>query len=82
MTPSCKLLYVTPEQLCKNGALQGILADLHARALLARLVIDEVGRPGSHPRLSSMLTASPRYPAHAVARLRTAGMDPPVMYSV
>ena len=40
--PSCKLLYVTPEQLCKNGMLQELLAGLHSRGKLARLVIDEV----------------------------------------
>ena len=41
-TPSCKLLYVTPEQLCKNVMLQEILAGLHMRGKLARMVIDEV----------------------------------------
>ena len=40
--PSCKLLYVTPEQLCKNAALQEILGGLQARGALARMVIDEV----------------------------------------
>lgn len=40
--PSCKLLYVTPEQLVKSSSLQGVLTALHSRKLLARLVIDEV----------------------------------------
>ena len=42
VAPSCKLLYVTPEQLSKNGLLQDLLAGLHQRGTLARLVIDEV----------------------------------------
>jgi superfamily II DNA helicase RecQ len=41
-SPTCKLLYVTPEQLCNNIHLQNLLAALHRRGLLARLVIDEV----------------------------------------
>ena len=41
-SPSCKLLYVTPEQLSKNGLLQDLLAELHERGKLARFVIDEV----------------------------------------
>lgn len=40
--PTCKLLYVTPEQLVKSSSLQSILSALHNRGLLARLVIDEV----------------------------------------
>ncbi|KAJ9510093.1 hypothetical protein QJQ45_015561, partial [Haematococcus lacustris] len=39
--PTCKLLYVTPEQLVKSSALKDILARLHARGRLARIVIDE-----------------------------------------
>ena len=39
--PSCKLLYVTPEQLVKSGALGEALGALHARGRLARIVIDE-----------------------------------------
>ena len=40
--PTCKLLYLTPEQLVKSSALQDALSELHRRNLLARLVIDEV----------------------------------------
>lgn len=40
--PSCKLLYVTPEQLVKSGTLMSILQRLHERELLAAFVIDEV----------------------------------------
>lgn len=40
--PSCKLLYVTPEQLVKSGTLLDILQRLHGRGLLAAVVIDEV----------------------------------------
>ncbi|KAK9835234.1 hypothetical protein WJX81_007757 [Elliptochloris bilobata] len=39
--PTCKLLYVTPEQLVKNNKLVDALQRLRARGLLARLVIDE-----------------------------------------
>ena len=41
-TPSCKLLYITPEQFVKSSSLQSLLTGLHRRGLLARLVIDEV----------------------------------------
>lgn len=37
-----KLLYVTPEQLVKSGALQEVLQALCQRGKLARVVIDEV----------------------------------------
>eukprot|EP00887_Chlorella_sp_A99_P007924 scaffold12.g7924.t1 len=40
-TPALKLLYVTPEQLVKGEHLRAALAGLHARRLLARIVIDE-----------------------------------------
>ena len=40
--PTCKLLYVTPEQLVKSSRLQSVLSSLQNRGLLARLVIDEV----------------------------------------
>lgn len=40
--PTCKLLYVTPEQLVKSSSLQSVLTALHKRKLLARLVVDEV----------------------------------------
>lgn len=40
--PSCKLLYITPEQFVKGGTLQRILMDLDSRGLLARIVVDEV----------------------------------------
>ena len=39
--PSCKLLYTTPEQLCKSGLLQQKLVALLQRNELARVVIDE-----------------------------------------
>eukprot|EP00891_Asterochloris_glomerata_P002950 jgi/Astpho2/2950/gw1.00050.55.1_t len=39
--PSCKLLYVTPEQFVKGTTLQSALQKLHSRGLLARIVIDE-----------------------------------------
>eukprot|EP00798_Chlamydomonas_sp_ICE-L_P003426 gene3426-13470_t len=39
--PTCKLLYVTPEQVVKSGALTGILTRLHERGMLARIVVDE-----------------------------------------
>lgn len=41
-TPSCKLLYVTPEQLVKSNVLTEVLQRLNSRSLLAGLVIDEV----------------------------------------
>ena len=41
-SPTCKLLYVTPEQLVRNGILHDLLAGLHCRGRLARLVVDEV----------------------------------------
>lgn len=40
--PSCKLLYVTPEQLVKSSTLVEILQKLDSRGLLSSLVIDEV----------------------------------------
>ena len=40
-TPSCKLLYVTPEQLVKSERLRGVLQCLHQRGLFARIVVDE-----------------------------------------
>ena len=40
--PSCKLLYVTPEQLVKSTGLNNILGRLYQQGLLARLVVDEV----------------------------------------
>ena len=46
-SPTCKLLYVTPEQLVRNGTLHELLAGLHRRGRLARLVVDEVPF-GSH----------------------------------
>ena len=39
--PTLKLLYVTPEQLARSGALRAALTALHARGMLARLVVDE-----------------------------------------
>ena len=39
--PTCKLLYITPEQFVKSSSLQSLLTGLHSRGLLARLVIDE-----------------------------------------
>lgn len=39
--PSCKLLYVTPEQLVKSEALRDILSALYGRGMLSRLVVDE-----------------------------------------
>lgn len=43
--PTCKLLYVTPEQLAKSGALVDALTRLRARGRLARLVVDEARLP-------------------------------------
>ena len=43
--PTCKLLYVTPEQLVKSGALVDALTRLRARGRLARLVVDEARPP-------------------------------------
>lgn len=40
--PSCKLLYVTPEQLVKSAGLQAALTGLMQRGRLSRFVIDEV----------------------------------------
>lgn len=40
--PSCKLLYVTPEQLVKSNALVEILQKLDGRGLFACFVVDEV----------------------------------------
>lgn len=40
--PTCKLLYITPEQFVTNTALHSVLTSLHGRGLLQRLVIDEV----------------------------------------
>lgn len=40
--PTCKLLYVTPEQLAKSELLQSLLKVLMQQELLARVVIDEV----------------------------------------
>ena len=40
--PTCKLLYVTPEQLVKSTSLNAILGRLYQAGLLARLVVDEV----------------------------------------
>ncbi|KAK9817076.1 hypothetical protein WJX72_009158 [[Myrmecia] bisecta] len=39
--PTCKLLYLTPEQFAKSAALKEVLAGLAQRGLLARLVVDE-----------------------------------------
>ena len=39
--PTIKLLYLTPEQFVKSGALQDILGRLHRAGLLSRLVVDE-----------------------------------------
>ena len=39
--PSCKLLYLTPEQFVKSQALQSVLKKLHGNGLLSRLVVDE-----------------------------------------
>ena len=39
--PSCKLLYITPEQLSKNLQLRGALEALRLRGQLARVVVDE-----------------------------------------
>ncbi|KAF5836756.1 P-loop containing nucleoside triphosphate hydrolase protein [Dunaliella salina] len=39
--PTCKLLYVTPEQLVKGSSLRQMLQTLQARGRLARIVIDE-----------------------------------------
>ena len=39
--PTCKILYVTPEQLAKNESLLSALSCLHARNLLGRIVVDE-----------------------------------------
>ena len=40
--PTCKLLYITPEQFVKSSSLQSLLTGLFNRGLLSRLVIDEV----------------------------------------
>lgn len=40
-SPTVKLLYVTPEQLARSGALRSALSALHGRGMLARLVVDE-----------------------------------------
>lgn len=40
--PTCKLLYITPEQFVKSTSLQNMLTGLFNRGLLSRLVIDEV----------------------------------------
>ena len=40
--PSCKLLYVTPEQFVKSTALAEVLSKLDRRGLLACFVVDEV----------------------------------------
>ena len=40
--PSCKLLYVTPEQMVKSTTLVEILQKLDSRGLLTCLFIDEV----------------------------------------
>ena len=40
--PSCKLLYVTPEQFVKSTALAEVLSKLDRRDLLACFVVDEV----------------------------------------
>ncbi|KAK9806648.1 hypothetical protein WJX73_003938 [Symbiochloris irregularis] len=39
--PTCKLLYVTPEQLAKSGALMDKLTRLHKNGLLSLMVVDE-----------------------------------------
>ncbi|KAA6428957.1 MAG: ATP-dependent DNA helicase Q-like 1-like, partial [Trebouxia sp. A1-2] len=39
--PTCKLLYITPEQFVKSTSLQSLLTGLSNRGLLSRLVIDE-----------------------------------------
>lgn len=39
--PTCKLLYITPEQFVKSTSLQNLLTSLRRRGLLARLVVDE-----------------------------------------
>ena len=39
--PSCKLLYLTPEQFVKSEALQAMLQRLFDAGLLSRLVVDE-----------------------------------------
>ena len=43
--PTCKLLYVTPEQLVKSGELVDALRRLARHGLLARLVVDEARQP-------------------------------------
>lgn len=43
--PTCKLLYVTPEQLVKSSALNDILRRLNENGMLARVVIDEASKP-------------------------------------
>ena len=45
--PTCKLLYVTPEQLVKSAELVKALQRLSQCGLLARLVIDEAC-PSTH----------------------------------
>ena len=42
--PTCKLLYVTPEQLAASGALKDILSRLTMRGLVSLFVVDEVRR--------------------------------------
>ena len=37
----CQLLYITPEMINKSQAMMNVLRDLHRRARLARIVIDE-----------------------------------------
>ena len=41
--PSCKILFVTPEQLVKSQTLVEILQGLAGRGRLSALVVDEVG---------------------------------------
>ena len=64
-SPTCKLLYVTPEQLVRNGTLHDLLAGLHRRGRLARLVVDEV--PSAH-RLQTGVVASAHAALHHEAR--------------
>ena len=46
--PSCKLLYVTPEQFVKSTALAEVLSKLDRRGLLACFVVDEVRRASAY----------------------------------
>jgi RecQ family ATP-dependent DNA helicase len=39
--PTNKLIYVTPEKVCRSGSFLSILSSLESRGLLARIVIDE-----------------------------------------